>query len=190
MTNFFSRSHSSGRILINSTPNLVAEDHRTAASSTFTARLSEAQRLAFDARLPNRFAFKHAHGQANPEADWGLYVLQSIEVAFWLLNQQYASAAPYAINRSNTLVIASSVSNGGGASLRAAEQDAAGLIDGVAVAEPNVQPTYSPLFSIRQGAGQPLVAHSRSLIDYITLQNVYAGCAAAQPALAAAPLNL
>jgi len=37
-------------------------------------------------------------------------------------------------------VIASSVSNGGGSSLLAAEQDRHGLIDGVAVMEPNVNP--------------------------------------------------
>lgn len=163
------------------------------ANSTFTARLSEAQRQAFIAQFPNRWAFKHAHSQANPEADWGLYVRQSVQAAFWLLNQQYAPAvasAPYPVNRGNTLVIASSVSNGGGASLRAVEGDTEGLFDGVAVAEPNVQPAYTPAFSIRQGAGPALSQHSRTLIDYITLQNVYAGCAAAQPGLAAAPLNL
>lgn len=163
------------------------------AGSAFTARLSDAQRAAFDARLPNRFAFKHAHSQANPEADWGLYVQQSVQIAFWLLNQRFApatTAAPYPINRSNTLVIASSVSNGGGASLRAVEQDADRLFDGVAVAEPNVQPVFNSAFAIRQGAGPALTGHSRSLIDYITLQNIYAGCAAAQPGLVAAPLNL
>lgn len=178
--------------------------------SNFTARLTEAQRAAFDARLPNRFAFKHAHGQADPEADWGLYVQQAVQVAFWLLNQRYApepagrasgqtssqasgqaaAAGPYPISRANTLVIASSVSNGGGASLRAVEQDASGLFDGVAVAEPNVQPVYAPAFAIQQGGGAPLVRHSLSLIDYITLENLYAGCAAAQPGLKAAPLNL
>ncbi|MGT2490343.1 3-hydroxybutyrate oligomer hydrolase family protein [Cupriavidus basilensis] len=36
------------------------------------------------------------------------------------------------------VVIASSVSNGGGAAVAAAEQDTQGLIDGVAVAEPNL----------------------------------------------------
>ena len=182
--------------LHNNIVNLVRGERADAvaagSASTFTARLSEAQRIAFDTRLPNRFAFKHAHGQANPEADWGLYVLQSIEVAFWVLNQHFAptAAGPYPITRSNTIVIGSSVSNGGGASLRAAEQDTAGLMDGVAVAEPNVQPVFSPAFAIRQGAGPLLTQHSRSLIDYITLKNVYAGCAAAQPSLAGAPLNL
>lgn len=182
--------------LQNDTVNLVQGQRVSSAfangGSTFTARLSLSQRQAYDAATPNRFAFKHAHSQANPEADWGAYVLQSIQVAFWALNQTLApgSAAPYAINRSNTLVIASSVSNGGGASLRAAEQDADGLIDGVAVAEPNVNPVYSDQFAIRQGGQPPLVRHSRTLMDYISLENLYAGCAASQASLAAAPLNL
>ena len=45
-------------------------------------------------------------------------------------------------NKRNTLVIASSVSNGGGASVLAVEQDHEGLIDGVAVGEPNVNPKF------------------------------------------------
>ena len=40
----------------------------------------------------------------------------------------------------NILVIAASVSNGGAAVLRAAEQDTAGLIDGVVAGEPSAQP--------------------------------------------------
>ncbi len=159
--------------------------------SSFTARVGDAQRAAFDAATPNRFAFKHAHSQANPESDWGSYVLQSVQVAFWVLNQRYGTTGrPYPVTRANTLVLASSVSNGGGASLRAAEEDTSGLIDGVAVAEPNVNPTYTNAFSIRQGTGTPLVAHSRTLMDYITLENLYAGCAAVAPTTPAAPLNL
>ena len=44
----------------------------------------------------------------------------------------------------NTLVIASGISNGGAAALAAAEQDHAGLIDGVAITEPNAQPGDVP----------------------------------------------
>lgn len=168
----------------NNTVNLVrgTRSEATAAggNSTFTARLSAAQRSAFNAATPYRFAFKHAHSQANPESDWGSYVLQSIEVAFWALNQTLApSGPPYAINRSNTIVIASSVSNGGGSSLRAAELDTGHLIDGVAVAEPNVNPVFtSGQFSIQQGNQTPLTQHSLPLMNYITLENLYAGCAA------------
>lgn len=155
--------------------------------SQFTAALSDAERAAFVAANPNRFAFKHAHSQVNPEADWGRYVRQSIRFALSVLDERFPDAR---IGKRNTLVIASSVSNGGGASLLAAEQDRGRLIDGVAVAEPNVNPLYDPSFTINQAGRPPLALHSRTLLDYATLQNVYEGCAAASPVLAAAPLNL
>ncbi len=79
---------------------------------------------------------------------------------------------PGRIARRNTVVIASSVSNGGGASVRAAEQDVTGLIDGVAVGEPNVNPIYAP-FAIQQGRQPPFFGHSKPLIDYVTVQNIY-----------------
>src|SRR5262249_247744 len=63
------------------------------------------------------------------------------------------------------------------------------LIDGVAVGEPNVNPIYLPVFVIQQGSNPPLIRHSRPLIDYITLMDVYQGCANAAPANASAPLN-
>ncbi len=153
--------------------------------SIFTASLSPSQLSAFNAASPDRFAFKHAHSQQNPEKDWGRNVLDSIRFAFKILGEKYGGA----VTKRNTLVIASSVSNGGGSSLRAAEEDSEGLIDGIAVGEPNVNPVYSPAFVIQQGSSAPLVRHSRPLIDYITLVNVYQGCANAAPANAAAPLN-
>ena len=52
------------------------------------------------------------------------------------LRQRIARAR---IRPENTVVIASSISNGGGAAIAAAEIDRAGLIDGVAVAEPAVE---------------------------------------------------
>ncbi|MFT6914309.1 MAG: hydroxybutyrate-dimer hydrolase, partial [Motiliproteus sp.] len=159
----------------------------------FAARLSDRKRERFNAATPNRFAFKHAHSQNNPEQHWGDSVLASIEFAFEVLNRQFRDTGSKGRHRdtirpANTLVIASSVSNGGGASLLAAEADRRGLIDGVAVSEPNVNPRFSAEFGIRQGAGALLSAHSRSLFDYTTLLNVYQGCAslAAAPA---APLN-
>ena len=173
--------------------------------STFTAPLSKRQRLRFNRATPDRFAFKHAHSRLNPERDWGRDVLDSLEFAFYVLNHLHprherkvqtvsltGSAAGWrrAIEPDNTIVIASSVSNGGGASVRAAEQDRKGLIDGVAVSEPNVNPRYDPRFAIVQGDGPPLRAHSLSLYDYTTLLNVYQGCAGLDPAIAAiAPFN-
>ena len=156
--------------------------------SNFTAPLSSAQRAAFNAATPGRFAFKHAHSEQNPEKDWGRNVLRSIKFAFDMLNGKFGHRA-VAINRQNTIVIASSVSNGGGASVRAVEQDEDGLIDGVAVGEPNVNPQFSSAFTIVQEGRPPLAAHSRPLMDYTTLVNVFQGCADLAPANATAPLN-
>jgi hydroxybutyrate-dimer hydrolase len=154
------------------------------ASSNFTASLSPAERAAFTAASPNRYAFKHAHSQQNPERDWGRDVLRSIEFAFFVLNEKYG---PGRVTRRNTIVIASSVSNGGGASIRAAELDRSGLIDAVVVGEPNATPVYDDRFTIVQGGRPPLQQHSRGLFDYVTLVNVFQGCASvANPA---APAN-
>ena len=116
--------------------------------SNFTARLTAAERAAFNAATPDRFAYKHAHSEHNPEKDWGRDVLQSIRFAFHLLNERFGHGPARQVERAtitkrNTIVIASSVSNGGGASLAAAELDDDGLIDGVVVSEPQVQPRAS-----------------------------------------------
>ncbi|MBI2891038.1 MAG: D-(-)-3-hydroxybutyrate oligomer hydrolase [Nitrospirae bacterium] len=155
-------------------------------NSHFTAKASPAQLAAFNAATPNRFAFKHAHSEQNPEQDWGRDVLQSIEFAFFLLNNKFGETSP--ITPENTIVIASSVSNGGGASIRAAEQDKRGLIDGVAVSEPNVNPEPGAPFVIVQGSGAPFADHSKSLLDYTTLVNVFQPCASVALG-AGAPLN-
>lgn len=154
--------------------------------STFTAKVSRKMLARFNSDTPDRFAFKHAHSQQNPEMDWGRNVLYSIEFAFDVLDEEFPG---YDIEPDNTIVIASSVSNGGGSSVRAAEQDRKGLIDGVAVSEPNVNPKPSDDFTIEQGGAAPFTDHSKSLLDYYTLQNVYQGCANADPTLAGAPLN-
>ncbi len=96
--------------------------------SNFTAKINRPRRARFNAATPNRFAFKHAHSQLNPESDWGKDVLQSIEFAFYVLNKEFGTPGHNGkkmktIVPSNTIVIASSVSNGGGASVRSAEQD-------------------------------------------------------------------
>ncbi|MFL5053279.1 MAG: 3-hydroxybutyrate oligomer hydrolase family protein [Xanthobacteraceae bacterium] len=179
--------------LENNTVNLIRGERADAATagrdSNFTADISEAQRAAFSAATPNRFAFKHAHSQQNPEQDWGKNVLRSIKFAFSVLNEKFRDRH-VEISKRNTIVIASSVSNGGGASVRAVEQDDERLIDGVAVGEPNVNPKFDRRFSIVQGSGTPVTTHSRPLMDYITLVNVFQGCADLAPANATAPLNL
>lgn len=180
--------------LQNNTVNLIdgtRTDATTAGTlSHFTADLGFSERAAFNAATPNRFAFKHAHSQQNSERDWGRDTLRAIEFAFWALNEHHRQGGG-AYNRPNTLVIASSVSNGGGAAVRAAEQDVSGLIDGVAVSEPNVQPFPNGIFRIRQGAQPPVSFpnHSRALLDYHTLINLYQPCASLAPANATAPVN-
>jgi hydroxybutyrate-dimer hydrolase len=129
---------------------------------------------------PHRWAIKHAHSQENPEAQWGTDTLRAVQFGFYVLNRHFGDENAFRrITPANTIVIASSVSNGGGAALRAAEEDRQGWIDGAAVSEPNVNPKRDRSFKIQQGNGQPLVEHGRPLYDYITLYTLYEGCAAA-----------
>src|SRR5262245_44473207 len=171
------------------TVNLMRGERADAAAagdnSNFTAALTGAERTAFNTATPNRIAFKHAHSQQNPEKDWGENVLESIRFAFHVLRQKYGPQ----IDKQSTIVIASSVSNGGGAALRALEADQERLIDGLAVAEPNVTPARRRRFSILQDGRPPFTAHSRPLIDYTTLINVYQACANMAAENAGAPLN-
>ena len=161
---------------------------RTAAAaagknSIFTAELSAAELAAFNTATPNRFAVKHAHSQQNPEKDWGKWTLQSVEFAYYVLNQKYGDLARDGVARlktltpANTIVIASSVSNGAGAALAAAEQDTQGLISGVAVAEPEVQLAPDNRLSIKRGT-TTLVGTGKQLYDYFTLANLLQPCAA------------
>ena len=145
--------------------------------SNFTASVPGPQLERFIAEHPNRWAWKHAHSQANPEASWDEDVLDVLDFAFWALDQQFGGGGRPAFGPANTLVIASSVSNGGAASLRAAEKAHAGLIDGVVVSEPNVNPHYDPRFGIQQGDGAVLYRHSRPLYDYLSVVMLYQACA-------------
>ncbi|WP_343224998.1 3-hydroxybutyrate oligomer hydrolase family protein [Luteimonas sp. MC1895] len=80
-------------------------------------------------------AFKHAHSQDNPEADWGRHVKQAAEFALHALDEALPAQAPFTFD--NTRVIAVGISNGGGAVLRAAELEGDWL-DAVVAGEPNV----------------------------------------------------
>lgn len=173
--------------LQNNTVNLqngVRADAAAAGNaSIFTADLTNAERTAFNAATPNRFAAKHAHSQQNSEKDWGKWTLQSIEFAYFVLNERFGEVAKDGVTRlrkltpSNTIVIASSVSNGGGAALAAAEMDTQGLIDGIAVGEPQVQVVPDARLSVKRGAST-LTGTGRSLYDYGTFANLMQPCAA------------
>jgi hydroxybutyrate-dimer hydrolase len=175
--------------LQNNTVTLIDGVRADAASagraSHFTARLTPAQLAAFNAAYPNRFAYKHAHSELNPEKDWGKDVLDSIRFAFYLLNERFGDKRR-PITKSRTIVIASSVSNGGGASLAAAERDFSKLIDGIVVSEPQVQPVRHPRLTIKRG-DRVITNHGKGLYDYTTLANLYQPCAARAASNADAP---
>ncbi|HSD44489.1 MAG TPA: 3-hydroxybutyrate oligomer hydrolase family protein [Burkholderiales bacterium] len=153
------------------------------SASHFTAALTDAERAAYNVAFPNRVAYKHAHSQQNPEADWGKNTLQAVVFAFYVLNEQLgtphgnSSFKRIAFDRRNTLVIASAISNGGTGGLAAAEQDRFGLIDGVAVTEPNAQPEELHGLRIEQG-GNKVDTIGKPLYDYFTYGNLYQPCAA------------
>jgi hydroxybutyrate-dimer hydrolase len=163
------------------------------SNAQFRIAAGDAERNAFNALTPNRYAFKHAHSQRNPEKNWGRFTLQAIEFAFYVLNERYSprTGTGYTVARirpHNTLVIASSISNGGGAALAAAELDADGLIDGVAVTEPAVQLPANAGIAVERG-GVPVPGAGRTLYDYMTWANLYQPCAALAPELAGTPFQ-
>jgi hydroxybutyrate-dimer hydrolase len=103
-------------------------------------------------------AYKHAHSQDNPEADWGRHVRQAAEFGLRALSQARPDLPPFTFD--DTRVIAVGLSNGGGAVLRAAEIEGDWL-DGVVAIAPN----------ILAGDGR------RALYDYSTEAALYMPCA-------------
>jgi hydroxybutyrate-dimer hydrolase len=145
---------------------------------------------AYSSTYPYRIAQKHAHSQQNPEDAWGDNVLEAIELAFDVLNleanfgEKDGSTIKSTITPSNTLVIAAGISSGGAASLRATEQDSRGLIDGVVVAAPMINPRDifgdAEGVTIKQGdLTFSYQQYRKSLFDVITYYNIYQPCASA-----------
>jgi hydroxybutyrate-dimer hydrolase len=110
-----------------------------------------------------------------------------VEFAFYVLNEKYGTLARdnkshiIALTPKNTITIASSISNGAGAALLAAEQDSKGLISGVAVSEPQIQPKSASGYTVRQGAAA-VTGQGKSLFDYSTYAALYQPCIAATAA--------
>lgn len=152
-------------------------------NASFAPDLSDAQRQAYASAYPNRLAFKHAHSQQNPEKDWGKVTLQAVEFAYYVLNERYGTTARdgqahlVRFTPKNTITIASSISNGAGAALLAAQHDTKGLISGVAASEPQIQPAPSTAYRVRQG-GAAVAAAGRALFDYSTYAALYQPCLA------------
>jgi hydroxybutyrate-dimer hydrolase len=68
-------------------------DAATAGTEALFRVRAPADRLAaFNAALPNRMAYKHAHSRQNPEKDWGQNTLSAVRFALYVLNQQYAGS--------------------------------------------------------------------------------------------------
>jgi hydroxybutyrate-dimer hydrolase len=110
-------------------------------------------------------AVKHAHSRENPEADWGLHVLQAARFGL----SQIGAVYPGLGDGARVRVIAVGLSNGGGAVLRALERDEDGLFDAVVAAAPNITPEGAP-----------------ALYDYATLAALYQPCLLASAELRAA----
>jgi len=163
------------------------------ASAAFRAPLTPTELATFNSATPNRFAFKHAHSQQNPEKDWGRSTLRAVEFAFYVINERFGLADGFGGRLKgcvpgNTIVIASSISNGAGAALAAAEQDTQGLIGGVAVAEPAIEMPANPGVTVRRGATNVAVT-GKTLIDFTTWADLYQTCAALSTQLAGSPFQ-
>ncbi|HEY6912523.1 MAG TPA: 3-hydroxybutyrate oligomer hydrolase family protein [Myxococcales bacterium] len=170
--------------LQNDTVNLIDGPRKDAKAaggeSNFTAPLSDAERTAYVAAHPGRFAVKHAHSQQNPEKDWGKFTLHAVEFAYWVLNERFGlrqagGRVVRVYHPGQILTIAASVSNGGGAALAAAEQDTQHFISGVVAGEPQIQVAST---STIQRGGANVAASGKPLFDYTTLAALYQGCAA------------
>lgn len=114
-------------------------------------------------------AIKQMHSGDNPEADWGRHVIQAAWFGLAMLDRAYPDQAPF--TPQNTKIIATGLSNGGGAVLRAAGLDRDNLFAGVVALEPNV---YVP-------------EHGRPLFDYVTEAAIWLPCALNSPRFASAP---
>lgn len=133
---------------------------------------------------PHRIAVRHAHEGGNDERNWGVFLLQAIKAAIPLLQREFPAAAGRpAITRERMLVIASGISNGGNAVLRAAEADRERLIDGVVVSEPNVSVLHGRRIAIRMGAQAFATDTPPALFDHVLLHYLL------QPAAVLAPVQ-
>ena len=127
-------------------------------------------------------AMQHAHSKQNPEASWGLFVLDSIRFS------QAVMARVHGVRVTDVTVIAASLSNGGGAVIRAAEQDQGDLIDAVVAAEPQIyigNVSKPNLLKLQDLDARPLTA--QSLFEYSLNAALYEPCAALSPGLSKAP---
>jgi hydroxybutyrate-dimer hydrolase len=115
-------------------------------------------------------AIKHVHSGDNPEGDWGRHVIQAAQFGLAMLDRAYPAEAPF--TPQNTKIIATGLSNGGGAVLQAAGLDQEHFFAGVVALEPNVH----------------VKDRGRALYDYATEAAVWLPCALSAEDFAAVPL--
>ena len=168
--------------------------HRRAAPATcaqFRAPVGDAERAAFNAATPNRFAFKHAHSQRNPEKDWGRFTLQAVEFAFWALNDRFGIALPHrpALRTIRPRQHAGHRVEHLQRRRRGDRRGRAGrerLIDGVAVSEPAVELPARRGIAIRRGA-RAAADGRQAAVRLHHLRQPVPDCAALSPQVAGAP---
>ena len=114
-------------------------------------------------------AVKHMNSGDNPEADWGWHVIQAAQFGLAMLDRAFPDEAPF--TPQNTKIIATGLSNGGGAVLQAAGLDNEHFFAGVVALEPNVY----------------VAGHGRAMYDYGTEAAIWLPCALSSERFAAAP---
>lgn len=134
--------------------------------------------LKFIQQYPNRYAIKQLHSKQNAEQNWGDYVLKSIEFAFYELNSQYSPSGKAIFNNKNTLVLVYGSTDGGGAALKAGEQDKQNVIDGIVAVNPQILPAQGKSQLMLQLGNQPKTALiQKSIAESSTYFALYLPCA-------------
>lgn len=119
---------------------------------------------------PAMVALSHVHSRDHPEADWGRHVLATAEFGLRVLSEEFQGE----FRGEDARVIAAGLSNGGGAVLRAAELDEAGLLDAVVAVSPNITaPGAPPLYDYATAAAlyQPCLLADLEAIGDMPLGN-------------------
>lgn len=123
---------------------------------------------------------QHPYSKANPEQFWGEFVLDA--AVFGLAQLQ----AERNTSRDQVKVIAASLSNGGGAVLRAAEKDSERLIDAVVAAEPQVNLRHK--YSLKLNEKEQTI-QSKPLLELSVQLSLFEPCAALHESLNTAPFK-
>jgi len=164
----------------NADPNVIGID------SHYTSDLVGTRRTDYLAQYPNRVSVK-PYGKRNTFAEWGSDVVAAAKFAIYQLNEIYGETLQDGkksarFTKGNTLVILRGNSSGGGAAMMGAEADKEGWIDGVVVAQPQVQPKADDRVTVRRG-GRDIKSRGMTVIEHLTLTSSFMNCAAmADPA--------